>query len=76
MAQAQGLLGSVGMLYQKRKDLARGQIIQTCQADPIILPDTVVVIGILEGKVQQPLLLQIRFVDAGEAAGDDSGAAQ
>ncbi len=56
--------------------MSRGQLIQTCQAYSVILPDPVVVIGILDGKGQLSLLFQIGLVDTGEAAGDDSGATQ
>ena len=43
---------------------------QTDQANPIIFPDPLVIGGILECQSQQPLLLEIRFMNASETAGN------
>src|SRR5690348_6993556 len=76
MVQLQRLLRAVGVLDAAFDWLTRRHLLQADQADTVVLPDAVIIGPVLKGQGEQPLLLQIGFVDAGKAAGDDRRAAQ
>ncbi len=64
-------LGSAVLVANNASHRPAGrQIGHTDEADTVVLPNALVVIRILECKRQQPLLFQIRLVNACEAAGD------
>src|SRR5262245_46288136 len=76
VVQRERLRGAVGMPHDARDGLAGRQVLEAGQADAVVLTDLVVVRGVAEGERQQPLLLQVAFVDAREGPGDDGGSAQ
>src|SRR5688572_20835029 len=76
VVQPQGFARPVGVTDAALDGLAGGQARQADQAQAVVLADPVVVGRILERQREQPLLLEVRLVDAGEAARDDGGAAQ
>jgi hypothetical protein len=53
-----------------------GQMGEPHQAQQVVLADALVVCGLGEGQRQEPLLLEVGLVDAGEAPGDDSRAVE
>ena len=62
---------AVGVVDDAGYGLAGGEGGEAEEADPVVLVDAVVVVGVAEGERQEALLLQVGLVDAGEAAGDD-----
>ena len=69
--QTQRLCSAIRVLDDALDGLARSQVLQSDEADAVVLTDAVVVRQVTERERQQPLLLQVAFVDAGEAADDD-----
>src|SRR2546423_1244611 len=50
---------------------ARSQALQALDADPVLLLDEIIVLGIHESQWQNALLFEIRFVNAREALGEN-----
>src|SRR5262245_61193516 len=71
VTQAQRLRSAIRVLDDTLDGLARSQVLQSDEADAVVLTDVIVVRRIAKRERQQPLLLQVAFVDAGEAADDD-----
>src|SRR5215831_11102060 len=59
------------MLDDTLDGFPRSQILQSDEADTVVLTDAVVVCRVTKRERQQTLLLQVALVDAGEAAHDD-----
>ena len=76
VVQTQRFGGPVGVVDGTGHGLAGRQFSQPGQADAVVLTNLVVVSGVAERQCQQALFLQIRFVDASEAAGYDRATAQ
>ena len=66
------LLRSILMLQRKRQVLARRETLQPENVDLVARPDLIIVVGVRERQSKHTLLLQVRLVDTGEGAGDDS----
>src|SRR6185437_15104267 len=74
--QLQDLLGAVRVYQAASYRLAGRQLPQSEQAQPIVRPDPLVVVRVGEGQGEQALLLEVRLVNAGEAARDHRRAAE
>src|SRR6266705_6030063 len=64
------------MLDDALYGLTRRQVLESDEAYTVVLTEAVVVRRVTERERQQPLLLQVALVDAGEAAHDDRHTAQ
>src|SRR5579863_5035440 len=76
MLQLEDLLGAVRVYQAAFYRLAGRQLPQSEEAQPIVRADPVVVIRMGEGQGEKALLLEVRFVNAGETARDHRCAAQ
>lgn len=74
VVQEDGLLGPVGVLDDAFQRLARGEVLQALYGQLVHGVNLVVVCWVSECKGQQALLLQVGFMDPGEALGDDGPA--
>ena len=68
-------LATLRVVDDRLHRLAGRQVLQARHADRVALQDPIVVVGVGECQRQQALLLQVRLVDAGEAARDDGAVA-
>src|ERR1700733_10709345 len=76
MRQRECLLGPIRMPDQTFHRLAWRQLCQPDQANPVIFPDPLVIGRILKRQSQQPLLLEVRFMNASETSCNDRDTAQ
>src|SRR5215831_19114381 len=67
---------AVGVPDDARDGLAGREILETGEAQTVVLADLVVVRRVGERERQQPLLLEVTLVDSREGSGNDGGAAQ
>src|SRR3546814_928978 len=63
--------GAVGLVDGAAHGHVGGQVAQAVHADAVVFADLVEDGSVGEGERQEPLLLQVGLVDAGEAAGED-----
>lgn len=68
--------GAVGVLGDQSQVLARGEGLETLDANLVLGGDLVVVGGVGEGQSEHALLLQVGLVDTSEGAGDDGETAE
>ena len=66
------LLRAIAVLEHEREVLTGRKRLEAEDIDPVIRADLLVVGGIGEREREHTLLLQVRLVDTGEGAGDDS----